>query len=280
MRSRGTGSGTRLSRWAITLVLACVSVSTIYPMVFLVSTALKGRREYLTNRYGLPLQPTLENLQHAWTYGRVGEYALNSVVVVVAAVAVSCIVCALAGYALAHLRFPGRRAAFLGLLGSMIVAPQLIIIPLHGQLLRMDLLNRPIGLILVYVTLATPFGVYLLTSYFRSIPVELVEAAQMDGAGHLQVLLRVIAPVGRPAIVTLAIFNFLWMWNELLFALLILQDDSVRTLMTGLAVQRGQYTANVPLIAAGLLLAATPVLAVFFAFQGQIARGMTMGAVK
>jgi multiple sugar transport system permease protein len=148
------------------------------------------------------------------------------------------------------------------------------------MLIGMRLLNKHIGLILVYVTLAAPFGTYLMTSYFRGIPFELVEAAQIDGANHLQILWRIMVPVARPAIVTLGIFNFLWMWNELLLSLLILQDDSVRTLMVGVATLRGQYTTNIPLLSAGLFLAATPVLIVFLVFQTQLTKGMTMGAVK
>ncbi|MGD9518531.1 MAG: carbohydrate ABC transporter permease [Armatimonadota bacterium] len=119
-----------------------------------------------------------------------------------------------------------------------------------------------------------------MTSYFRTVPGELVEAAEVDGASHLQILWRVMLPVARPALVTLGIFNFLWMWNELLLALLILQDDSTRTLMVGVANLRGQYTTNIPLLSAGLFLAATPVLIVFFFFQSQLTKGMTMGAVK
>jgi len=270
----------RVGRVALFLVLAAVSATTIYPLCFMVSTALKSRKEYLFNRYGLPSRPTLENFSAAWTFGKVGRYVGNSAIVVVAGVVLSWAVCGLSGYALSHLRFPGRRAMFLAILASMVVAPQVIIIPLHAMLIRMGLLNRHLGLILVYVTLATPFGTYLMASYFRSVPHELVEAAQVDGAGHLAILWRIMMPIGRPALVTLGIFNFLWMWNELLLALLILKDDHVRTLMVGVANLRGQYTTNIPLLSAGLFLAALPVLIVFLIFQTQLTKGMTMGAVK
>jgi ABC-type glycerol-3-phosphate transport system permease component len=275
--------GRRLSfgRIVTVLVLAGVSVTTIYPLLFMLFTALKSRKEYvLTNQYGLPAHPTLANFVNAWVYSKVGHYVGNSAIVVVAGVIVSWVVCSLAGYALSHLQFPGRRAMFYAILGSMMIAPQVIIIPVYTMLIHLDLLNKHAGLVLVYVTFATPFGTYLLTSYFRSIPAELVEAAQVDGANHLQILWRVMMPIAKPALLTLGIFNFLWMWNELLFSLLILQDDSVRTLMVGVANLRGQYTTNIPLLSAGLFLAATPVLIVFFLFQAQLAKGMTMGAVK
>ncbi len=269
-----------VGRLATTIALAAVSVTTIYPLVFMVFTALKGKREYLFNRYGIPAHPTMENFVGAWTYGKVGHYIGNSFIVVVGAMVLSWIVCATAGYALSHLRFRGRTAMFLAILGSMMIAPQVIIIPVYTMLIHLGLLNKHIGLILVYVTFATPFGTYLLTSYFRSVPGELVEAAEVDGAGHLQILWRIMVPIARPAMLTLGIFNFLWMWNELLFALLILQDDRVRTLMVGVANLRGQYTTNIPLLSAGLFLAAAPVLIVFIFFQSQLTKGMTMGAVK
>jgi ABC-type glycerol-3-phosphate transport system permease component len=270
-----------LGRLAAVVALAGVSLTTIYPLVFMLSTALKSRQEYvLHNQYGPPAHPTLENFVNAWVYSKVGHYVGNSAIVVTAGVLISWIVCSLAGYALSHLRFPGRRAMFFAILGSMMIAPQVIIIPVYSMLIHLDLLNKHAGLILVYVTFATPFGTYLLTSYFRAVPAELVEAAQVDGANHLQILWRVMLPIAKPALLTLGIFNFLWMWNELLFSLLILQDDSVRTLMVGVANLRGQYTANIPLLSAGLFLAAAPVLIVFFVFQAQLAKGMTMGAVK
>jgi multiple sugar transport system permease protein len=269
-----------MGRLVIFLVLAAVSLTTVYPLVFMLKTAVKDEAEYIENPYGWPTRPSLANFSNAWTYGKFGRYIGNSAIVVVSAVVLSWAVCSLAGYALSHLRFRGRRAMFLVILGSMMIAPQVIIIPLYSMLNQLGLLNQHIGLILVYATLATPFGTYLMTSYLRGVPKELVEAAQVDGASHLQILWRVMLPIARPALVTLGIFNFLWMWNELLFSLLILQKDSVRTLMVGVANLRGQYTTNIPYLSAGLFLAALPVLIVFLVFQTQLTKGMTLGAVK
>ncbi len=270
----------KVGRLAIVAVLVSISVTTVYPFLFVIMTALKDRKEYLFNRYSLPNSPTLTQFYNAWEHAKVGQHLGNSIIVVVSAVVLSWVVCSMAGYALSHLRFPGRRAAFFAILGSMMIAPQIIIIPLYTMLIDLRLLNQYPGLILVYVTFSVPFGTYLLTSYFRGVPAELVEAAQIDGANHLQILWRVMVPIAMPALVTLGIFNFLWMWNELLFALLILQNDEVRTLMVGVANLRGQYTTNIPLLSAGLFLAATPVLLVFMVFQTKLSKGMTMGAVK
>ncbi len=278
--TRRTFTRRKIGRAGIVLALGAVSVSTIYPLIFVVMTALKSRKEHLFNRYGLPSEPTLKQFSNAWHYGHVGQYLGNSAIVVVSAVLLTWVVCCMAGYALSHLRFTGRRAAFFAILGSMMIAPQIILIPLYTMLHGMGLLNEYFGLVLVYVTLAVPFGTYLMTSYLRGVPTELVEAAKVDGANHLQILWRIMVPIAKPAIVTLGILNFLWMWNELLFALLILQEESARTLMVGVANLRGQYTTNIPLLCAGLFLAAAPVLIVFAVFQTQLSKGMTMGAVK
>lgn len=271
-----------LGRVLIFLILAAVSASTIYPLIFVLKTSLKTEDEYIANPYGWPREPSMANFQNVWGGGASGglsRYALNSAIVVVSAVILSWGVCGMAGYAFSHLRFRGRRALFFVVLGSMMIAPQVIIIPLYAMLAQIGLLNKHIGLILVYVTLGAPFGTYLMTSYLKGVPRELVEAAQVDGANHLQILLRVMLPVARPALVTLGIFNFLWMWNELLFALLILQQDS-RTLIVRVATLQGEYTAHIPHISAALFLAALPVLVVFLIFQTQLQKGMTLGAVK
>ncbi|MBM4039458.1 MAG: carbohydrate ABC transporter permease [Planctomycetes bacterium] len=270
----------RPARLATFLLLALISVAAIYPLVFMPLSALKGEAEYKANPYGLPASPTLDNFANAWRYGKFGLYFWNSLLVVVSAVVLSWIVCSMAGYALAHLRFRGRRLLFYAIIGSMMIAAQVIIIPLHSLLTQIGLINSRLGLVLVYASFAAPFGTYLMTSYFRGIPRELVEAAEVDGANHLQVLWHVMVPVAKPAIVTLGIFNFLWMWNELLFALLVLKDDGLRTLMVGVANLRGQYTTNIPYLSAGLFLAALPILLVFLIFQAHITKGMTMGAVK
>jgi len=270
----------KVRRSAIFLALAAISLSTIYPLVFMLLSALKGEEEFILNPYGLPTRPTFDNLVNAWKYARFGHYLGNSFIVVVSGVVLSWAVCSLAGYALSHMDFPGRRVAFFAILGSMMIAPQVILIPLHAMLGSLGLLNKHIGLILVYATLATPFGTYLMTSYLRGVPRELVEAARVDGASHLQILWRIMVPIARPALMTLGIFNFLWMWNELLLAQVILSEDRARTLMVGVANLRGQYTTNMPYLSAGLFLAALPVLVIFLVFQTQITKGMTMGAVK
>ncbi len=135
-------------------------------------------------------------------------------------------------------------------------------------------------MIIIYAGLTAPFSVYLLTSFFRTIPDELIESAMADGASHFRVLWQIIAPLSAPALVTLIIVNSLWVWNELLIALVFLPEDRLKTLMVGVTVFQGRYSLDVPVLMAGMLLASVPMLALYLIGQRFIIRGLTAGALK
>jgi ABC-type glycerol-3-phosphate transport system permease component len=210
----------------------------------------------------------------------VARLSWNSLVVVVAAVALVVVAATLAGWALASMRFPLRRLALLGVIGMMMLPASVLMIPIFGVVRDLGLVNHRLGLVLVYASLHTPFATYLLTSYMQGIPRELEEAATCDGAGPVRVFWQIAVPISRPAILTVVTLTFLWLWNELLFGLLILQDPANRMLMVGLATLQGQSSTEVPLLAAGMLLTMLPALGVFVLFQRNLAVGITAGSVK
>ena len=136
-------------------------------------------------------------------------------------------------------------------------------------------------MIAIYAGLTMPFSIYLLTSFFRTLPGELFDAALVDGAGHLRVLRTVVLPLSAPALVTLVVVNSLWVWNELLIALVFLPEDDLKTLMVGLTtVLQGRFSLNVPVLMAGMVLASAPMLLLYFAGQRFFIRGLTAGALK
>lgn len=270
----------RLTRVALWLPMAALALVCAYPAFFLVATALKGQTAYAADPLGLPTDPTLGNLFEAWRGANVGTYTLNSLLVVGVSCALLLVCSSLAGYAFAHLRFRFRAAGLLALVAMMMIPPSVLMIPLFRRLVEIGLLNSYLGLILVYVGLQLPFSAYLMTSYFRGVPGELLDAAEVDGASKLQAFTRIALPLARPALLTLLTLNFLWLWNELLFALILLQQGGRRTLMVGLALLPGQHGADVPLITAGLLLAITPPLLMFALFHRRLAEGLTAGALK
>ena len=162
----------------------------------------------------------------------------------------------------------------------MSVPPTVLLIPIFKVVLDAGLLNERLGLILVYTALMLPFGIYLLASFMRSVPKELLLAAQVDGAGPLRILWSVVIPLVRPALLTLLTLSFLFLWNELLFSLVILQTEEHRTIMVGIAQAQGQFQKNIGVVAAGLLLSMIPPLLIFAFFQRSLTRGLTAGAVK
>jgi ABC-type glycerol-3-phosphate transport system permease component len=203
---------------------------------------------------------------------------VTSVIVTGGAVCLLLLVASLAGYGLSILRFRGRRLMFYIILAAMMIPVQVILVPFYQLMIALDLVNTRIGLILSYTAFFTPFSVYLMTAYYGTMPRELAEAAKIDGASLWQTWRHVILPLGKPALITLGILNTLYCWNDVLIALLVLQDQ--RTIMVGISSLRGEYSTNIPMLAAGVVMAAFPVLALFLIFQKRIVSGVTVGAVK
>ena len=264
--------------WVIAIPMALLALSAVYPVFFALNAALKSRKEFVLNRFGLASSPTFDNFVQAWTRSRLSDYFVNSVTVTVGAVLLLIIVASLAGYALAVLRFRGSKLVFTIILVSLMIPVQVVLVPFYRTMIALDLVNSRIGLILAYTAFFLPFSVYLMTAFYARLPRELFEAAQIDGASLLQVWWHIMLPMGKPALITLGILNTLYCWNDVLISLLVLQDN--RTLMVGIAALRGEYTTNVPLLAAGIVLAAAPIVIIYVVFQRQIVSGIAVGAVK
>ena len=264
--------------WGAAVPMAVLALTCLYPIWFAVNTALKDNRGYILDRFGWVDSPTLENFAAAWGRARFSEYFLNSVVVTGGAVACLLVTASLAGFALAVLRFPYRRLVFIVILASLMIPVQVVLVPFYQTIIGLGLLNTRAGLILSYTAFFLPFSVYLMTSFYAGLPRELTEAARIDGARFWQVWWFVMLPLGAPALITLGILNTLYCWNDVLISLLVLQDE--RTLMVGITALRGEYTTNVPLLAAGIVLAAAPIIAIYLIFQRRIVAGIAAGAVK
>lgn len=262
------------------LVFATIALSTIYPLVFLTATALRPQSDYNASPAGIPGALTLDNLTGAFDQAHVGTYALNSFYVVVPAVLLVTAIATLAAYALTHFEIPLRRTALAFVVLLMAIPPTILLIPIFKVVLDAGLLNDRLGLILVYTALMAPFSIYLLASFMRSVPSELLLAAKIDGAGPLRILFSVVIPLVKPALLTLLTLNFLFLWNELLFSLVILQTEEARTIMVGIAQAQGQFQKNLGVVSAGLLLSMIPPLLIFAFFQRSLARGLTAGALK
>jgi ABC-type glycerol-3-phosphate transport system permease component len=205
---------------------------------------------------------------------------LNSGILVAGAVMLSTAISVLGAYAIATMQFRGRDTLLAVSTSLMAVPPVVMIVPLFVLYTRLNMVSTYSGAILIYAGLITPFSVYLLVTFFRTVPRELYEAAHIDGAGQFTILMKVVLPLSLPALVTLIVVNSLYVWNDLLIAIIFMQDDAKRTLMAGISVFSGRYNNQVPLTMAGMVIASAPMFILYVLFQKQFIRGLMSGAIK
>lgn len=271
---------TRTAVGAKHLLLILLSVASLYPVWFIVQTALKTPEAYTKNPTGLPSSPTLKSFFDVFKALPFGRWTLNSVVVAVVAVVAATLIAVLAAYAVAFGNFAGARSFFNLNIGLMALPPVALVVPLFTLMVDLGLVNKLPSVMLVYTGLLVPFSVFFLVNFFRELPGELIEAATIDGASHGRILFRIVMPLSAASTFTLVIVNAIWVWNELLFALVLLQDDNQRTVMAGLALSQGRYATNEPLVMAGGFLSIVPLLLLYLAGQRFFVRGLTAGIGK
>jgi len=262
------------------LLLIAFSLFVLLPIFGLFLSAFKTDTQIIQGPFSLPQSWNLENFRQAWFTGRFNIFFKNSVAVSLAVVIASVFLSVLMGYAFGLLPMPGKKWLFpLVLLGYM-VPFESVIIPLYHFLDLLGLRDSYWALILPQIGLSVSFGTLWMTSFFENAPRDLVDAAAMDGCNRWQTLWQVLWPLAKPSITTLIVLIFMWTWNEFLLALVLIQDETLRTLPVGLAFFQGKYTANIPLLAAGALIVALPTVVVYVLFQRFFIRGMLGGAVK
>ena len=270
----------RPSRWPLLLGLTLLAASALFPIYFMLSNAFRTQIDWANSKVGLPTVASLDAFRRAWTGASIDTYFRNSVVVTAATVLLSVALASTAGYSLSKLRWRLQRPTFFFLLAWMAIPPLLLMVPIYVEMVDLGLIDTYWSVVFLYTALNLPFNVYLMTAYFRSLPDELLEAARIDGASVHQIFGRILVPLARPALATLCIFNFLWAWNEFVFALLLLQSDSVKTLTVGVLALQGRFTTDYPALMAGLLITSLPVIGVFLVFQRHLVRAVAAGAVK
>jgi raffinose/stachyose/melibiose transport system permease protein len=270
----------RRTPWPLTVAVGIFCLSAALPLLFMAATAFRSEADWANQKIGLPTTASFGAFERAWTGAQIGNYFRNSAVVTFSTVALSVMCATLAGYAFSKLQWRLKPAAYLFVLAWIAIPPLLLMVPIYVEMVQLNLLNTYFSVILLYTALNLPFNVYLMTAFFRSLPDELIEAARIDGAGIHRTFQTVLLPLARPAVATLVIFNVLWAWNEFLFALLLLQTDSVKTLTVGVLELQGRFVSDYPALMAGLLITSLPVIAAYLVFQRHLVRGIVAGATK
>lgn len=274
-RTRGLSAG--LLRHGTLLAFTALA---LVPLYFMLVSAFKTREEFMGNQFGLPRAPVLSTLLDSIAGGDLYRWLLNSIIVTLASVLISTVLAALAAYPIALMKWrPGPY--LLGILiALMVVPPIVLIIPLFQIAAALRQLNTYQTVIVIYTGILLPFSTFLLASFFRTISPTLIEAAHIDGAGRWRIFLSIVLPLSGPALATVITVQALWVWNELLVAIVFLQDDSLRTLMVGLTVFNSRYRIDVPVVMAGMVWATLPMLLLYLLGQRFFIRGLTAGAVK
>ena len=258
---------------------------TALPLVWAVMSSFKSDTEILADPWGLPSRLRFDNWTRAWNHAHIGQYFLNSCIVVAGALVLTMLLGAMVAYALARYEFRGNRVIYFLFVGGMMFPVVLAIVPLFFVVRNAGLLNRLDGLILVYAAYSLPFTVFFLTAFFRTLPTSIAEAALIDGCGHFRLFFRVMLPMSRPGLISVAIFNFLWQWNQYVLPVVLMQgqgSESKWVLAQGLAalaVSEG-YAGDYSRLFAGLTIAMLPVLLVYVLFQRQVQAGLTAGHLK
>jgi ABC-type glycerol-3-phosphate transport system permease component len=265
----------RLSRAAIFLILVLVAIVMLFPFGYMVHTSFRSKLQFQAGA-GF----SLDSWQGLFDAIPVMQQLINSTVVTLVSVAIILLVSSMAGFAFAKLGFPGSVALLLLIIAGMMIPLQSIIIPEFVNIAQVRLINNFAGAIAVYVALGLPFATFLMTTYFRGVPSELIEASIIDGASYLKVYVRVMVPLALPALVTVAVLQFIQIWDDLLIGLLFLQTPQVRTITVGLATLQSSRMVDVPVLMAGSLVSALPAVIVYLIFQRYLIAGLTLGMGK
>ena len=276
VRAVGDSRGHALLVHAALIVLTLLSLA---PLLWMLSVSFMPAGG--ASRFPPPLLPdvpTLDNYRALFQRIGMGGYFLNSVLVSSAITLLSLMINAMAGYAFAKLRFAGRERIFKALLAALVIPSQVTMLPLFLMLKEMGLVNSYAGVVIP--GLASIFGIFLVRQYARSIPDELMEAARIDGAGEWRIFFRIVLPMLKPVLVTLAIFTFMGSWNDFMWPLIVLTDQTHQTLPVALASLSREHIQDVEMMMAGAVLTVTPVLLLFLVLQRYYIQGLLLGSVK
>lgn len=261
-------------------LLVAIAFVMLFPLLWLLGTSLKSQTENIFQfpPQLFPSQPTLQNFITVWQSNPFGQYLFNSTVVAVLTVSLNLLFCSLAAYPLARLNFRGRELIFSGIVSTIMIPFQIVMIPLYILTVQLGLKNTYLGVI--FPSIASAFGIFLLRQAFQGVPKELEEAARIDGCSELGLWWNVMLPAVRPALVTLAIFVFIGSWSDFLWPLIVLDRPEYYTLPLGVANLAGTFSLDWRLIAAGSVISIAPVLILFLFVQRYIVPTDTSSGVK
>lgn len=263
------------------------AVLVTFPLLWSVAQSVRTDPEIIADPWGLPTSPRWDNFSRAWGASNIGDYFLNTVLVVAGGVFLTMLLGAMAAYVLARYPFPGNRLIYYTFVAGLTVPIFLALIPLFFVVRNLHALNTYHGLVLVYVAFSLPFTVFFLHAFFRTLPTTVAEQAAVDGAGHVRTFFQVMLPMAKPGLLSVGIFNILGQWNQFLLPQTLMQQQSsfdpdrsvLAQGLVALAIQQG-YRNDLSALFAGMTIAMLPVLVVYVAFQRQVQSGLVGATLK
>ena len=271
---------TRPSTWGVGLAWLLFVLGVLGPLYWIFAASFKNSDEIISRVPTLwPHDFSLDNYRELLTQTEYPQYLVNSMIVAVGTMVATAVIATLAGYAMYRLEIRGAGGLSKAVLLSYLAPATLLLIPIYSLLSSLNILNTLVGLIVVNVAFASPFCVWLLRGFFDEIPVEIDEAAMVDGAGPLTILFRINLPLLAPGLGTVALYAFVYSWTEFSFASQLIVDDNLKTLPVGLSAIMGSYTINWGLLMAGASLTTVPAVLLFAVVGRYFVRGLTAGAV-
>lgn len=294
MKNNELSRNVSVSKILIYAALILLALMIIVPVTWVFMASFKENVEFYGNPWTLPKGLNWQNFVDAWTTAKMGDYMLTSVMVTALSLAILLVVALPASYVLARFAFKGRAFIKTGFMAGLFINVNYIVVPIFLMLRDGNttmkqifgsgfLLNNPVILAVVYASTALPFTIYLLSSYFVTLPKAYEEAAYIDGAGYGKTMLQIIFPMAKPSIITVILFNFLSFWNEYIISMTLMSSvKGPKTLPVGLLnlMQAQQSAANYGPMYAGLVLVMLPTLILYICVQNQLTKGMTMGGLK
>jgi raffinose/stachyose/melibiose transport system permease protein len=267
----------KIPYYVILVILALIALG---PLVVLAFNSLKSKAEIGRNPLGLPLSPVFGNFPEAWTQGDFSTTMVNSIILTGGTIVGVCIIAGTSAYAMARLDLPGTNAVLLYLFVVSAVPFQLFLIPLFFLWSTLNLTNTRFGLILIYWAIFSPLGTLLLRSYLVQLPRDFEDAARIDGANELQVLLRVVLPLSWPGLLTVALVSGLATWNEFFFALTFIQDNNLKPVTTSFLAFQTNFSQDWALTSAAAIYIMLPIVVLFLILQRRFISGLTAGGLK
>jgi len=262
------------------ILMIIITFSIIMPLYFMFANSFKERSQYVRDALSLPAPFTLQNYIEAFRGKNFAQWFKNSIILTFCSAAVTMVIALLAAYAFAKMQFKGKRLLFRFIIPLMSVPPVAMIIPQFRMIKVLGMVNTLQSVIVIYTGIMLPMTIYMFRNFLIDIPDSLLEAARIDGCSRFMTLVKIVAPLSVPVIITSSVVNIVWVWNELLIALVFLQKESLRTLIVGITLFRGRFTLNVPVILAGLGIVSIPMIIVYIFAQKHLVEGLLAGSVK